>query len=364
MYSWSVIRKGACVQGGITHHGRSERWDSVDDKRFDAVSKRLGAAQLTRGLLLRGVLGAAAAAVTGAVVASGDADAKKKKRKKYKNAGRTDETRIEGGKQEGSEPRCTKSGYPCDSSKDCCSGVCEQTGTDKKEQRCVEKPPTCGCAKQQCCSQDPKCEDGLVCEDGTCVPNKPNCGAEGQVCCESGDPCQGGLACQEGICEPPCGDAGETCCAGDTCGAGLECEGGFCVVPCGAQDEICCSNDACGPNLTCTGESGTCQACGGDGEICCAGTACDAPLQCISGTCTSLAPGGNCTSDADCPAGSVCSNGTCVSFGLACKSGETALACCNRSVKKGCKRKQQSAHARRNCLKKGKKRCRLLLAGV
>jgi hypothetical protein len=84
----------------------------------------------------------------------------------------------------------------------------------------------------------------------------------------------------------------------------------------------------------------------------------------VGGTCVSLQPGGICTTDADCPAGSVCVNGACVSFGLACKSGETALACCNRSVKKGCNRKQQSSHARRNCRKKGKRRCNALLSGV
>jgi hypothetical protein len=33
-------------------------------------------------------------------------------------------------------------------------------------------------------------------------------------------------------------------------------------------------------------------------------------------------------------------------------------------VKKGCKRKQQTSHAKKNCLKKGKKRCTALLAGV
>lgn len=353
----------ARVQGGTARHGTSERWDGVDDKRFDAVSKRLGAAQLTRGHLLRGVLGAAAAAVAGVVVASGDADAKrKKKRKARKGAGRSGPAQTEGGSH-GGGPRCRPAGHPCEGNQSCCSGVCEVTGPGYAK-RCVEEPPTCGSSGQQCCSQDPKCETGLECQEGTCVPIEPDCGAQGQPCCESGDLCQGGLTCQEGTCEPPCGEAGEICCAESTCAEGLECLTGYCVVPCGGQDELCCSGDACGPNLTCTGDPGTCQPCGGDGEICCAGTACDAPLQCISGTCASLTPGGNCSSDADCPSGSICSDGTCVSFGLACKSGETAQACCNRSVNKGCKRKQQSGHARKTCRKRGKRRCKSLLDGI
>src|SRR5215212_8251473 len=101
---------------------------------------------------------------------------------------------------------------------------------------------------------------------------------------------------------------------------------------------------------------GTCQPCGVEGGICCGGTACNTGFQCVGGTCVSL-PATVCTTEADCPAGSVCVDGTCVSFGLACKSGETAQQCCNRSVKKGCKRKQQTAHAHKNCLKEGKKRC-------
>jgi hypothetical protein len=35
-----------------------------------------------------------------------------------------------------------------------------------------------------------------------------------------------------------------------------------------------------------------------------------------------------------------------------------------RAVKKGCKRKQATNHAKQVCLKRGKRRCKKLLAGI
>jgi hypothetical protein len=65
-----------------------------------------------------------------------------------------------------------------------------------------------------------------------------------------------------------------------------------------------------------------------------------------------------------CPEGLVCSNGQCIAFAIKCRSGETAEQCCFRSVKAGCKRKQSTKHAKKNCRRKGKKNCNALLAGV
>jgi hypothetical protein len=146
-------------------------------------------------------------------------------------------------------------------------------------------------------------------------------------------------------------------------GEGENCEGG---------PEKCCGG------LVCNGfENPTkCRLCGLEGQLCCAGFTCTAPFFCANNTC--VAGGGfgggggggaglvRCTSDAQCPGG-FCnlSTGQCfVIQGLSCKSGETPQQCCNRSVKKGCQRKQQTNHAKKNCLKKGKRRCRSLLAGI
>ena len=144
-------------------------------------------------------------------------------------------------------------------------------------------------------------------------------------------------------------------------GEGEGCEGGA---------EKCC------PGTVCNGlENPTkCRVCGLEGQLCCTGTTCTAPFICVNNTCVVNTGGGGgggagvvtCTSDADCPGG-FCnlSTGQCfVIQGLNCRSGETPQQCCNRSVKKGCNRKQQTQHAKRNCLKKGKKRCKNLLAGI
>ena len=99
-------------------------------------------------------------------------------------------------------------------------------------------------------------------------------------------------------------------------------------------------------------------------------------MSCQNGTCQPTPGGGcgsvttfRCTTNADCVQSTApfcdTATGTCFGVrGLNCKSGETPQQCCNRSVKKGCSRKQQSAHARKNCKKKGKKRCNALLAGI
>jgi hypothetical protein len=137
------------------------------------------------------------------------------------------------------------------------------------------------------------------------------------------------------------------------------------------------SNPNCCPGTVCdvTNNPTTCQPCGAQDQLCCPGFTCPAPLVCVGNRCVAQGAGGGggiggaavrCTSNADCPGG-FCNTGTGQCFviqGLSCRSGESADTCCRRSVKKGCKRKQQTAHARQNCQKKGKKRCASLLRGI
>ncbi len=234
------------------------------------------------------------------------------------------------------------------------------TGAKVSAAQVIQAPPcrdegsNCEGGGQTCCA-------GLVC-NGLENPTKCRvCGGSGQFCCTT---------------DPACNTPGEICLPSGTCGPAN-------TPPCGAANQICCPpNNACVAPLICQG--GTCQpgaACGAQGQACCPGNLCSTGLTCSNGTCQPISGGGgggggggaafSCTSNAQCAALSstapFCntSTGTCFGLqGLQCKSGELPAQCCNRSVKKGCNRKQQTAHARKNCLKKGKKRCKALLAGI
>jgi hypothetical protein len=151
---------------------------------------------------------------------------------------------------------------------------------------------------------------------------------------------------------------------------GVICEGG---------SQVCCAG------LVCNGSENPtrCRLCGALGQLCCTNGVCNTGFTCVNGTCQAAAGGGGggaggggaafrCTTNAECSArnGSVApfcnvNTGVCVALqGLNCKSGQTPQQCCNRSVRKGCKGKQQSSKHRRNCLQRGKKRCKRLLAGI
>jgi len=332
----------------------------VDDNRFDAVSKRLGEVQLTRGHVLRGVVGAAVAAVAGAVVSSSEADAKKKHkaRKKAKHA-KADRSKSKQQTADTTDTTCRTSGHPCEGGQTCCQGLTCLTESE---------PGTAERCSSGRCTKDSDCLPGEVCENGLCIV-KP---------CSTNEDCPDGSICVEGVCVPvtPCGALNETCCAGNPkCdSADLTCVNNTCVPvtpPCGALNEVCCAgNPKCdSADLTCV--NNTCVLtppveCGGLNETCCANEPrCDVGTTCVNNTCV-LTPAAPCTDSTQCPAGSVCNTttGQCIVLGLVCKSGETAQQCCIRSVKKGCKRKQQSAHARKTCLKRGKRRCNSLLGGV
>jgi len=175
-----------------------------------------------------------------------------------------------------------------------------------------------------------------------------------QECTAEGDICEVG--------------GGEQCCPGMEC----ICPGMACnqrdnparCRACGGSGQLCCTTttpcivpgETCLPNGTC----GVAQGDGGDG-----GTV-PPPSGGGAGTVTFLPPSG-CTSDAQCTlVAPFCdvANGRCFSIGINCKSGENPERCCRRAVKKGCNRKQQSNRAKKNCLKKGKKTCNKLLAGL
>ena len=346
----------AKATGGAPHPHLVEGFSKLmDGERFDDLVKRLSATRLTRVSVLRGLAAGTIATLTGAVRSAHSGDA----------------TVL------AAPGTCRNLGHPCEGQQDCCAGIeaCNVTGPGNAK-RC-EDVPGCGAITEPCCPGD-TCEAGLECDPDTdtCVEPDPECGAVGQECCDGDPTCDPGGICVDNDCVA-CGDLGEPCCDNETCNTtDLTCsEGGTCIE-CGLIGLPCCEpgeGDFCEEGAVCDpseGPDGTCVACGGRGQLCCEeGDECDNPLICLAnGTCgegtPSPPPPGRCTSDLQCPGG-FCRNGQCFFIqGLRCKSGETPEKCCIRSVKKGCKRKQQTGHARQNCLKRGKKRCKKLLRGI
>ncbi len=206
--------------------------------------------------------------------------------------------------------------------------------------RCKREGQICEGGPEQCCP-------GTVCNGGENPTKCRDCGESGQFCCVSTTPCTapGETCLPGGICGPaPCGGTGQPCCE----------TGDECTEP----EDICLSNDTCGPA----------GSCGGTGEHCCeTGDECTEPEDiCLSNdTC---GPAGSCggTGQPCCQPGDICTesgqvclpNDTCGTLpGVECKTGETALECCIRAVKGPCNRKQSSPTARRNCKRRGRKRC-------
>jgi len=206
--------------------------------------------------------------------------------------------------------QCKKEGQICEGGPDkCCPGTVCNGGENPTKCR------ACGGSGQFCCTSTTPCTaPGEVClPGGICGPAA--CGGTGQPCCEPGDTCNesGDICLSNGTCGPEgqCGGTGEPCCEPDD--------------TCNESGDICLSNGTCGPE----------GQCGGDGQPCCQpGDICNEP-------------------------GEVClANGTCGTIGVACHTGETALACCIRGVKRACKRRGSNRNARHNCLKLGKNRCK------
>jgi hypothetical protein len=174
---------------------------------------------------------------------------------------------------------------------------------------------------QQCGSAGDICEGGggQECCPGTVCNGLENptrcraCGGSGQFCCTSTTPCTapGENCLPDGTCgEPPCGGSGQRCCE----------TGEECTEP----GDVCLSNGTCGT-----------VECGGNGQPCCQ-------------------PGDVCNEQ-----GQVClGNDTCGNIGVECKTGETALECCIRDVKRACNRRWNNRNAKRNCKTLGKNRCR------
>lgn len=246
----------------------------MDASRFDALSKRLGAARSRRS-----ILGAALAA---AAASFGLRDA-------------------------GAAGRCRADGNICARNADCCGGYCapkDKTGRRLCQPQCVS-PLDCPPGPSPC--QPAYCDYGICgiasAPDYANDPN--NCGGCGVVC--PVPPANGQAVCSNGQCAVACDPGMQTCsgtdcvdlqsdinncgACGNTCASGQTCCGGGCfntqsdVNNCGACGNVCRAGETC--------SAGAC--------VCGSGPRCNANEVCASGACLdACAPDGTAKCQADC----------------------------------------------------------------
>jgi hypothetical protein len=151
----------------------------MDSDRFDAVIRRVGTTQLTRGTALRGLAGGALAAVLGTALAAHETDAKKKRRRRKRKRG----------------PKVT---------------ICHFTGSQSHPYQIITIPRS-AFAKHVAnhgdfewrnspnqvgkpCCLDAECATGEVCI-GKCVDQTLGCEQGGDVCDPFDSDCCSGLIC-------------------------------------------------------------------------------------------------------------------------------------------------------------------------
>jgi len=182
---------------------------------------------------------------------------------------------------------------------------------------CVDDVGCCGTAEDECCETEPRCAEGLVCDEQTrlCKASEVVC-TEGDYRCDASDAERRGRqkcvdidgvlqwmddeACSDTeVCDPSNGECVE-CVVDSDCGLEYECfdsnterhnycsenictyedtvceewhvcaNGRCSAVECGsAVDVLCCADDWCGDGLACNTVTGLCESCGGRGELCC-----------------------------------------------------------------------------------------------
>ena len=244
----------------------------MDEHRFDALARALGAGRSRRRTL--GLLAGAAAAVGLAEADEAAAERGKGKGKGHGKASRHD------GKGEGGDANPAKK-KKCKGGKSRCGKKCFDLQNDVAH----------------CGNCDSFCLSGQVCQGGACTCGGSACSG----CCD-------GATCKPGNDPVSCGSNGGTCAV---CATGGSCNGGTCTCPSGQAD--------CGG--TCTSTT-TVQNCGGCGHVC------GASQGCCGGTCTSLTTVQNCGACGNaCGASQGCCGGTCTSLATVQNCGACGATC-------------------------------------
>jgi hypothetical protein len=226
---------------------------------------------------------------------------------------------------------CKPGGADCQAFGECCSGSCANqvcTACGGKGQSCAD-----GCCQGLTCYND-KCGDcafdnapctlasdccSNVCTQGTCE----HCNSLGEFC-QSASNCCGGLSC--GIDNVCCAKTGGACNADYQCCDGDTCTNGVCGVACKPDGLACTTNASCCGGTCTNGKCGAPVSSNTLGFACSVNANCGAGLKCLTSTASINAFGGggpangycskDCSTDSECPSGSVCYIGPGQSVGV------------------------------------------------
>jgi hypothetical protein len=233
-------------------------------------------------------------------------------------------------------------GEPCESTADCCTGLCDEalgvcaSTLSGGSEACGDEGDACSNGTQCCtyncqdgecsadacvgdtqaCDVDGECCSGICTADGTCadlnnlegvpLPPEAKTGSTDSTCLTSGNGCADSGDCCSGLCDGDVCSRGASYCVQDydICTEDAECCEGICVKQDGALAGVCIGRQ--GEGTRCDNKLIAGEVCGGDCSLCCSqscgpfGTAgtfiCQPPSGCRP-------EGELCSSDLDCCGG-------------------------------------------------------------
>jgi hypothetical protein len=242
---------------------------SMDDSRFDELTKGLGAASR------RSLVAAAGAAALAALFGREGVDEAVARRKKRKGKGKNKKKDRGVPEPCGGETVCTAGSFCCDDQQElCCAPGSECCNPGAGTGSCCPSPNRCGRpwgndnAPFECCPPERQwftytgivrcCPEGtrslgtgITSDDGPCCPEEKYCG-QFECCGDLAPICVNqstGRCCTEADkCGTDCCGFNQPCCNGRCCSFGQICDGGACKCPSGVLQcgDTCCHAAAVG----------------------------------------------------------------------------------------------------------------------